>query len=104
MHIERRSLRRSVSSLQDQYESRLENPFYRGLRCEGLGPAAIKVVARSLPARAGFKTCQFIEGEPTKAELREFGGDHFKCGAPTIVGKPYCGEHSARCYVRPVCD
>jgi len=41
----------------------------------------------------GVGMCSWPTGEP--------GTDDFRfCGAPVIPGKPYCGEHCARAYVK----
>lgn len=47
--------------------------------------------------------CQFIEGSPTKQEMRR-GGDSFKCMAPTQHKSPYCPDHHARCYTKVLTD
>jgi len=39
------------------------------------------------------RRCQWIEGEPS-AE------DACKCGQPSVEGRPYCSEHTARAYVK----
>lgn len=51
------------------------------------------------PAPAGpilseTAACQWIESEPSR-------DDACKCGAPAIVGKPYCPSHQARAYIKP---
>src|SRR3546814_2024279 len=43
----------------------------------------------AVQGKARFKTCQFIEGEPST-------DDACKCGAPSINGV-YCAEHLERC-------
>ena len=41
----------------------------------------------------GAGMCSWPEGEP--------GTDSFRfCGRPAVAGKPYCGEHCARAYVK----
>ena len=41
----------------------------------------------------GAGMCNWPEGEP--------GTDTFRfCGRPAVAGKPYCGEHCARAYVK----
>ena len=40
-----------------------------------------------------FRTCQFIEGEPT-------ADDSCKCGAETLPGSAYCQAHFERCWLR----
>ncbi len=41
----------------------------------------------------GAGMCSWPEGEP--------GTDAFRfCGRPAVAGKPYCGEHCARAYVK----
>jgi GcrA cell cycle regulator len=37
------------------------------------------------------RTCRWPVGDPS-------AGDFFFCGAPPLVGKPYCAEHCARAY------
>ena len=41
-----------------------------------------------------FRTCQFIECEPS-------ADDSCKCGAPTMPGSAYCQAHFERCYIPP---
>lgn len=43
-------------------------------------------------------TCQWIEGTPTKMELRKYGSDRFKCGAPAKLESAYCEDHHKICY------
>lgn len=45
------------------------------------------------------RTCQWIKSEPSKTELRQYGADQFKCGAPCQSGSSYCPEHHAICYL-----
>ena len=41
----------------------------------------------------GAGMCRWPEGEP--------GTEAFRfCGRPAVAGKPYCGEHCARAYVK----
>ena len=41
----------------------------------------------------GASMCSWPEGEP--------GTDAFRfCGRPAVAGKPYCGEHCARAYIK----
>lgn len=89
---------RSLHARQHQFESRLKNPYFHALRQEF---AELVAPSEPLPppsTNIKLRTCQFIESEPTKRQLREFGGDHFKCGAASVEGKPYCTEHCVRCY------
>lgn len=51
-----------------------------------------------------FRTCQWIEGEPTRQQIREHGSDAFKCGAPVREGSPYCPEHHLRCHIQRAAD
>ena len=45
----------------------------------------------------GAGMCRWPEGEP--------GTDAFRfCGRPAVAGKPYCGEHCARAYVKSTRD
>ena len=45
----------------------------------------------------GAGMCSWPEGEP--------GTDAFRfCGRPAVAGKPYCGEHCARAYVKSTRD
>ena len=45
----------------------------------------------------GAGMCSWPEGEP--------GTDAFRfCGRPAVAGKPYCGEHCARAYVKSSVD
>ena len=48
-------------------------------------------------ADLGPGQCRFPEGSPEDA------GFHF-CGEPVIEGKPYCGPHAARCFLKPSRD
>ena len=51
----------------------------------------VPIFSRSGPSP--YKTCQFIEGEPS-------ADDSCKCGAPTVPGVPYCEEHAPKCYTK----
>ena len=44
------------------------------------------------------KNCQWIEGTPSKMELRRHGSDRFKCGAGLKENSSYCEDHHARCF------
>ena len=44
---------------------------------------------RAAPAPSILSGCQWISGEPT-------GDDSCKCGAPALIGLPYCAEHHAK--------
>ena len=46
------------------------------------------------PQRWQPKTCQFIEGAPSR-------DDSVKCGKAVAPSSPYCDSHRARCYLRP---
>ena len=47
--------------------------------------------------RLGAGMCSWPEGEP--------GTEAFQfCGRPAVAGKPYCGEHCARAYVKSTRD
>lgn len=39
----------------------------------------------------GFRTCQWIDGEPSR-------DDSCKCGKPAATGSSYCDDHLARAY------
>lgn len=45
------------------------------------------------------KKCQFIEGEYTKAEMRELG-DEIKCRDPIKPDSSYCEKHHARTHIK----
>lgn len=48
---------------------------------------------RVVPISLRFKTCQWIEGQPTP-------DDSCKCGAPVVMGEPYCAAHLRQAWVR----
>ncbi len=56
-------------------------------------PAPVVPMLRAEPLRTGNATCCWPIGEPGKPGFRF-------CGAPALVGKPYCAEHAAIAYVR----
>ncbi len=56
-------------------------------------PAPVVPMPRAEPLRTGHATCCWPIGEPGKPGFRF-------CGAPALVGKPYCAEHAAIAYVR----
>lgn len=45
-----------------------------------------------------FKICQWIEGEPTRSEIRIHGSDKFKCGAAVKPSSSFCEEHHKICF------
>lgn len=51
-------------------------------------------------------TCQWIETNPTRHEIRTLGTDAFKCGAGVKDGSVYCDCHHARAYIaiKPLTD
>jgi len=44
------------------------------------------------------KTCQWIEGTPSKMEIRRHGSDRFKCGAALKPQSSYCEKHHSICF------
>ncbi len=56
-------------------------------------PAPVVPMPRAEPLRTGNATCCWPIGEPGTPNFRF-------CGAPALVGKPYCAEHAAIAYVR----
>lgn len=44
------------------------------------------------------KTCQWIEGTPTKMQIRRHGSDKFKCGAALKPQSSYCEKHHTICF------
>lgn len=57
-------------------------------------------IFKLIAAPTGYpKKCQFIEASPTRAQLRERGGDSFKCLAATRDRSPYCDVHHKRCFM-----
>lgn len=56
-------------------------------------PAPVVPMPRAEPLRTGNATCCWPIGEPGTPGFRF-------CGAPALVGKPYCAEHAAIAYVR----
>jgi len=44
------------------------------------------------------KQCQYILGNPTKADYRLYGTQKFMCGDPVTPGKSYCQAHTSRCF------
>jgi len=44
------------------------------------------------------KQCQYILGNPTKADYRLYGTQKFMCGDPVTPGKSYCQAHTSCCF------
>jgi hypothetical protein len=57
-------------------------------------PVVAKDVNRYSAMPVSRRPCAFIE-----ADLPSFVLDRDRCGAPAIVGKPYCAAHCARAFV-----
>ncbi|MCG8593426.1 MAG: hypothetical protein MI785_03515 [Kiloniellales bacterium] len=78
---------------------RLPAPTARPAQKEAYGAVSYLRFLRPYRPTAGvrFRQCQWIAGEP----LRRGCSDHLKCGAPTVEGGPYCGDHLARAYAKP---
>lgn len=57
----------------------------------GIQPSKIRPVASTGEGLKGghWKTCQFIEGEPSEP----------MCGEPSITGSSYCQVHHVRCWM-----
>jgi len=55
--------------------------------------AAVVPLPRPEPLRTGNATCCWPIGDPGTPGFRF-------CGAPALIGKPYCAEHAAVAYVR----
>ncbi|WP_114377460.1 GcrA family cell cycle regulator [Elioraea thermophila] len=56
-------------------------------------PAPVVPMPRVEPLRTGNATCCWPIGDPGTPGFRF-------CGAPALIGKPYCAEHAAIAYVR----
>ncbi|MDW8442977.1 MAG: GcrA family cell cycle regulator [Acetobacteraceae bacterium] len=56
-------------------------------------PAPVVPMPRAEPLRTGNATCCWPIGDPGSPGFRF-------CGAPALIGKPYCAEHAAIAYVR----
>lgn len=46
------------------------------------------------------KTCQWIEGTPTRIQIRRLGSQAFMCGAAVQTDSPYCERHHSICYIK----
>ena len=44
------------------------------------------------------KTCQWIEGTPTRTQIRRLGSQAFMCGDVVKPGSPYCCVHHCVAY------
>lgn len=87
MHI-RKNLRRTITELQNQSEAKRLGRF-----------STVGRVNRMAEGKtATFSKCQWIHGEPTRAEYRAHGVDNFKCLKAVKPDHPYCEEHCSRCY------
>lgn len=85
---------RSIKSLQQVAES-------CALRHKlGLTAGSVGRICRMSGAEWRPKTCQYIETEPTKHQIRQLGTEVFKCGAPVKEDSSYCAAHHDRCHVR----
>jgi len=89
--IYRRSSRKTLSEAQSCSQTMRHGSLY----------STVGFVHRLADGDVKHHKCQWINGEPTKAEYREHGVDNFKCLEPTVPGKPYCEPHCSRCYVKP---
>lgn len=69
------------------------------LTCRYPGQGGVRMVDNDKASRF----CQFIEGTPTKQEMRR-GDGGYKCMATTQDGSSYCPEHHARCYTKVLTD
>lgn len=87
MRLHRSDLRKTLGELQSNSETQR---YFK----TGIG-RVLKLCERHDP----IFTCQFIEGTPTKQELRR-NADKFKCGAPAKTNSAYCEPHHARCYIK----
>lgn len=47
------------------------------------------------------KTCQWIEGTPTRQQIRRQGSQAFMCGSATKHDSSYCEQHHKICFVAP---
>lgn len=91
MHI-RQSARRSISELQNQSEAKRLGRF-----------STVGRVNRMAEGKAAtFSKCQWIHGEPTRAEYRTHGVDNFKCLKAVKPESPYCEEHHLRTHAKPL--
>lgn len=88
MQIERRSLHKSLSELQSNYQAQMDRKTIGG---------GLRRFAESLGHTP--RVCQFPVREVTKQELRR-GSDAWKCGAPARDEKPYCEYHCSRAYIQ----
>ena len=92
MRLHRSDLRKSTAELQSISETlrhrRGGNGFIRKL-CDHHSPT---------------KTCQWIEGTPSKLDLRRQGSSAFMCGLAVQENSSYCPHHHAICFVKPLTD
>lgn len=88
MRLHRNDLTKSIAELQSTSDTlrhrRSGNGFIRKL-CELHVPITV---------------CQWIEGTPSKLELRRHGSARFMCGSPVQENSSYCAEHHARCFIK----
>lgn len=84
---------RSIATRQAQSLSRRDGDG--ATRIRNLG-----AIRRFSDAAVNFKTCQWIDGEPAKMDLRAYGSDKFKCGKPTMGTGSWCEEHHRRVFIR----
>lgn len=96
---------RTLASLQRQWDTRAKSDYYQNVLDVAGAP-----VRRAGPPDAGPKTCQYIIGEPTKADLRKHGSERFMCKDPTttkrdVTRSPYCEHHHWICFMpKPLTD
>lgn len=93
MHSQhRKNLTRSIRECQEVSDTLRHGKLY----------STVGYVMRMADAEPTTKTCQFILGNPTKADYRKYGADErppYKCNDPTIPHSPYCEHHHQICYV-----
>lgn len=88
---------RTISDLQSQYLGRKNKSEADKLRPHTCGRIFKLCTGDWRP-----KTCQYIDGEPSKQQLRKYGSEPFQCGAAIQEDSPYCARHHARCYTKPL--
>lgn len=92
MRLHRSDLRKSVAELQSKSDTQRHYKSGTGF------------IRKLCELHAPVLTCQFIEGSPTRMELRKHGSAKFMCNSPVQDGSPYCPDHHSRCYIKRLTD
>ena len=88
MRLHRSDLRKSPAELQSTSDT---------LRHRGSG-----FIRKLCELHTPIATCQWIDGSPSRLELRRHGSAKFMCGAAVQENSSYCPDHHARCFIKPL--